>query len=129
MTSLPTHASTQSITEAPSNALRGWLIVATIAAVVLAILAVVSGLLVNMDTKIEMNPNGDILVRRDAIEHRTVAWAAVGLFDLLLAGLVWGWWRAFTLRRKRSAIGLSLIAVVPACALLGALVAATVSQL
>jgi hypothetical protein len=95
----------------------------------LALLAVIFGLLVNMDTRIEMNPNGDPLVRREAIESRLVAWIAAGIFIVLLAAAVGAWWRAFRGGRGRRALGLSLIVAVPVLLLVTAVVVATLSEL
>ena len=97
---------------APSG-LRWWLILLTLAALLGSLLAAVFGFLINMDTKIEMNPNGDPLVRQDAIGMRLFAWGGVAVFILLLGAGVLGGWSAFRRRRSRLALGWSLLAAVP----------------
>ena len=97
----------------PSTRLRWWLIALTLATLLCALLAVVFGLLINMDTKLEMNPRGDPLVRQDAIFFRTFTWGGVGLFILLLAAGIVGAWRAYARGRSRRSFGLSLLAAVP----------------
>jgi len=87
--------------------------VISIAAVLFALLAVVFGLLINMDTKIEMNPSGDPLLRQDAIGFRVFAWGAVAVYLTLLVSGVFGGWIAYRKRRNRLSVGLSLLAAVP----------------
>lgn len=96
-----------------SRSLLIWLILLTLAALLCSVLAVVSGLLINMDTKIEMNPNGDPQVRQDAIGFRLFAWAGVAVFVLLLCTGVVGAWRERGRQRPQRAFGLSLLAAVP----------------
>ena len=98
---------------AAANALRTWLILLTLAALLAGGLAVIFGLLINMETEIEMNPNGDAAVRQDAIGLRLFAWSAAAAFVFLLAAGVVGGWRARKRQRPLLAIGLSLIAAVP----------------
>lgn len=95
------------------NSLLAWLILLTIAALLCSLVAVVFGLLINMDTQLEMNPRGDPLVRQDAIGTRIFAWAAVVVFILLLCAGVAGGWLSFRQGRARRSIGLSLLAAVP----------------
>jgi hypothetical protein len=97
---------------APSR-LRWWLLLLTLAALFCSLLAAVFGFLINMDTKIEMNPNGDPLVRQDAIGMRLFAWGGVAVLTLLLGAGVFGCWSAFRRRRSRLALGWSLLAAVP----------------
>jgi uncharacterized BrkB/YihY/UPF0761 family membrane protein len=102
-----------SIEKPPSKGLRTWLILLTVVVILVALLGVIIGVLINMDTKIEMNPNGDPLVRQDAIEFRLFAWGSIALFLLLLtAGLVGGW-IAYRRRRHRTSFLLSLLTAVP----------------
>ena len=96
-----------------STGLRTWLILLTLAALLCSVLALVFGFLINMDTKIEMNPNGDPLVRQDAIGFRVFAWGAVAVYLTLLVSGVFGGWIAYRKRRNRLSVGLSLLAAVP----------------
>ena len=96
-----------------SNALRTWLVFLTLAALLATGLAVIFGLLINMDTKIEMNPNGDPAVRQDAIGFRVFAWSVAAIFISVLAAGVVGGWRARSRQRPQLALGLSLLAAVP----------------
>jgi uncharacterized BrkB/YihY/UPF0761 family membrane protein len=96
-----------------SRSLLIWLILLTLAALLCGILAIVFGFLINMDTKIEMNPNGDPLVRQDAIGFRLIAWVGVAVFVLLLSVGVIGAWRERGRQRPQRAFGLSLLAAVP----------------
>ena len=96
-----------------SKALLAWLVLVTLAAVMCSGLAVIFGFLINMDTKIEMNPNGNPLVRQDAIGFRVFAWAGVAIFVLLLVAGVFGAWRARSRQRPQRALILSLLAALP----------------
>lgn len=96
-----------------SKALFAWLILLTLEALICSGLAVVFGLLINMDTKIEMNPNGNPLVRQDAIGFRLFAWGGVVIFVLVLCVGILGAWRARSRQRPRRALGLSLLAAIP----------------
>jgi hypothetical protein len=98
---------------ATSGRLRRWLIALTLAAVLFSSFAVIFGFLINMDTKIEMNPRGDPIIRRDAIGLRIFAWTTVTIYVLLLAGGVVGGWTAYSRRLNRRSFGLSLMAAVP----------------
>ncbi len=104
---------TASISSSSPSGLRWWLILLTLAALLCALLAVVFGLLINMDTQIEMNPRGDPLLRQDAIGTRFFAWGGVVLFVALLGVGVLGGWAAYRRRRSRLALGWSLLAAVP----------------
>jgi hypothetical protein len=97
----------------PSNGLLAWLILLTLAALLCSMAAVGFGLLINMDTQIEMNPNGDALVRQDAIGTRLSAWGTVFVFILFLWAGVGGGWMAFQRGRGRLSLGVSLLAAVP----------------
>ena len=119
MNAMSQTSSTEAAQKAPSRSLRAWLILVSVVAVLIVGLAVIFGLLVNMDTRIEMNPNGDPLIRRDAIGTRLFAWSGIALFILLQAGAVIGGWEAYRKRRARLSFGLSLLTAAPAflCAL------------
>lgn len=97
----------------PSKRLLTWLILLTLAALLCSLLAFVFGFLINMDTKIEMNPNGDPLVRQDAIGFRFIAWAGVAVFVLLLSVGVIGAWRERGRQRPQRAFSLSLLTAIP----------------
>jgi hypothetical protein len=96
-----------------ANGLLAWLILLTLAALLCSMAAVGFGLLMNMDTQNEMNPNGDPSIRQDAIGTRSLAWGTVVLFILCLSAGVGGGWMAFQRRRGRLSLGLSLLAAVP----------------
>ena len=85
----------------------------SIAALLCVGLAIIFGLLINMDTKIEMNPNGNPLARQDAIGLRLFGWAGVALFILLQIVGIAGSWIAYRRGRSRLSLGLSLVAVTP----------------
>ena len=93
--------------------LRRWLMLLSLASAILAVAAVIFGLLVNLDTRIEMNPIGDPLVRQDAVGFRLFAWGGIALFIALLATGVAGSWIAYARRRIRLSLGLSFIAAAP----------------
>ena len=71
------------------------------------------GLLVMMDTQIEMNPHGDPLVRQDAVGFRIFAWAGISVLILLLAAGTVGAWVAYRKGRNRLSFKLSLLAAAP----------------
>ena len=99
--------------EAGSRVLPRWLALLSVASLVAACASVIMGLLVMMDTQIEMNPHGDALVRQDAFEFRVFAWGAVSILILLLATGSVGGWVAYRRKRNRLSFRLSLVAAVP----------------
>jgi hypothetical protein len=101
------------LNEPEFKGLHWWLILLTVIALLCSMAAVGFGLLINMDTRIEMNPNGDPLLRQDAIGTRLSAWGTIVVFILLLCAGVAGGWLAFQRRRPRLSLGLSLLAGVP----------------
>ena len=98
---------------AGSKALRRWLAVLSLAALAVACGAVFMGMLVMMDTQIEMNPHGDPLVRQDAVGFRTFAWAGISVLILLLSAGTVGAWAAYRKGRNRLSFKLSLMAAAP----------------
>jgi len=98
---------------AGSKALSRWLAVLSLAALAVACGAVLMGMLVMMDTQIEMNPHGDPLVRQDAVGFRISAWAGISVVILLLAAGTVGAWAAYRKGRNRLSFRLSLLAAAP----------------
>jgi hypothetical protein len=84
-----------------------------VAALAVACESVIMGLLVMMDTQIEMNPHGDPLVRQDALGFRLFAWGGVAVLILLLAAGTIGGWVAYRKGRSRRSFALSLLAAGP----------------
>jgi len=113
MNSAPEPKSAKATQMATSRGLLWWLILLSMAAIVFAGLAGIFGWLINMDTLIEMNPNGDPLVRQDALGMRVFFWTGVACYILLLTAGVVGAWIAYRRRRNRMSFGLSLLAAVP----------------
>jgi hypothetical protein len=96
-----------------SRRLQLWLALVSLGAGVLACGSIIFGLLINMDTQIEMNPRGDALVRQDALGFRAFAWGGIALLILVLASGIIGSWLAYRRGYARRAFGFSLLAAVP----------------
>ena len=85
----------------------------SLAALAVACGSVLMGMLVMMDTQIEMNPHGDPVVRQDAVGFRIFAWAGISVVILLLAAGTVGAWAAYRKGRNRLSFRLSLLAAAP----------------